>query len=126
MLRFEGSLVGMRFRPPALDIVNSLKIGDKLLARREPDNPHDENAVQVLLDPANFNTVEDRNADIFIGDLATECGWEQLPDFPIHLGYINREAAAVISGQLAEQGLDEVECVHRLSFGGKPVVELFL
>jgi len=126
MLRFEGSLVGMRFRPPALDIVNSLKIGDKLLARREPDNPHDPNAIQILLDPANFNTVEDRNGEQFIEDLAKECGWESTPEFPIHLGYINREAAEVISGQLAEQDITEIECVHRLSFGGKPVVELFL
>jgi hypothetical protein len=126
MLRFEGSLVGMRFRPPALDIVNSLKIGDKLLAIREPGNPYDENAVAVYLDPANFDTVEGRSAAVLMDELAKELVWETMPALPIQLGYINKEAAAVISGQMAEQELACVECVHRLSFGGKPVVELFL
>jgi hypothetical protein len=41
------TLVGMRFRPPALDFVERLPDGTKLLLVREPGNIHDANAVAV-------------------------------------------------------------------------------
>lgn len=125
-LSFEGSLVGMRFRPPALEITQSLKPGDKLLARREPDNAYDPNAIAIFLDPAQFDTVEDRNAAALLESLAQELAWPEVPDLPLQLGYINREAAEVISGQMDQSGVSEVECIHQLSFSGKPIVKVNL
>lgn len=42
-------MVGMKFRD-AVDLVNSLEDGTDLWLEREPDNPHDPNAVKVLYD----------------------------------------------------------------------------
>jgi hypothetical protein len=50
MLKFEANLVGMHFRPPAKDVVNNLAANTELLVRRQPDNPYDTNALQVLLE----------------------------------------------------------------------------
>lgn len=49
MLKFEANLVGMHFRPPAKDVVNNLAANTELLVQRQPDNPYDTNALQVLL-----------------------------------------------------------------------------
>ena len=44
----------MSFRPPADAILQCLPIGTELFLRAEPTNPHDSNAVQVLVDLAKF------------------------------------------------------------------------
>ena len=44
---YEESVVGMRFRRESLAAVQYLKVGDSLVLRREPDNPHDKNAIRV-------------------------------------------------------------------------------
>lgn len=132
MLRFEGNLVGMRFRPPALDIVANLPLGTRLLARRQPENPHDENAIQIFLDEALFK--ENKLAGdpaMLLNKLAKEYSWQDRYDpecweLPVFLGYINRDAAAVISGQLDQDGILEVPCTFQTSMTGQPqiVVEL--
>lgn len=43
----KAALVGMKFRPPALDFVERLPDQTKLLLVREPGNTHDPNAVAV-------------------------------------------------------------------------------
>lgn len=43
----RAALVGMKFRPPALDTVERLPDGTELLLVREPGNTHDHNAVAV-------------------------------------------------------------------------------
>lgn len=43
----RAALVGMKFRPPALDVVERLPDGTKLLLVREPGNLYDRNAVAV-------------------------------------------------------------------------------
>lgn len=43
----RAALVGMKYYPPALDIVERLPEGTKLLLVREPANTHDPNAVAV-------------------------------------------------------------------------------
>jgi hypothetical protein len=68
-------LVGTHFRgPEAKEYVSALMIGDELYIEREPSNPHDQNAIAVYSSPNGM-----------------------------HLGYINRSAAAWISGWL-DQG----------------------
>ncbi len=44
---YEESVVGMRFRRESLAAVQHLKVGDCLFLRREPDNPHDKNAIRA-------------------------------------------------------------------------------
>jgi hypothetical protein len=48
-------IVGMAFRPPANDVIMLLPTGAKLTLIREPDNPHDIDAIKVLLDDFNEN-----------------------------------------------------------------------
>jgi hypothetical protein len=43
------NLVGISHTPCARDVVPLLKDGTPLLLLREPDNPHDPNAIQVYL-----------------------------------------------------------------------------
>jgi hypothetical protein len=50
-------IVGAKFRPPAQEVLTLLPAGAELLLRRQPDNPHDGNAVQVLL-PISEDTSE--------------------------------------------------------------------
>ena len=42
-------IVGAHFRPPAKQLLEVLPIGTPMLLRAEPDNPYDENAIQVLV-----------------------------------------------------------------------------
>ena len=44
-----GLLVGMHFNPPSKWVTAQLPAGTKLTLRAEPDNPWDENAIQVWL-----------------------------------------------------------------------------
>jgi hypothetical protein len=44
---YEESVVGMRFRLESMAAVQHLVAGDLLFLRREPDNPHDKNAIRV-------------------------------------------------------------------------------
>lgn len=43
----QTKLVGMQYRPPALDLVERIPDGTQLLLIREPGNIHDPNAVAV-------------------------------------------------------------------------------
>jgi hypothetical protein len=75
-------IVGAKFRPPAQEVLALLPAGAELLLRRQPDNPHDGNAVQVLL-PISESLSEDiiNELDAAGVDLDTET---------LHLGYIPR------------------------------------
>lgn len=44
-------LVGSHFHPPAKALLEHLPQGAPLILRREPDNPYDPNAIEVLLQP---------------------------------------------------------------------------
>lgn len=47
MKLLHAPLVGMRFRPPALTIVQGLGMDEPLTLQREPENKFDPNAVQI-------------------------------------------------------------------------------
>lgn len=86
-------IVGARFRPPAQEVLDNLPAGAKLLLRRQPDNPYDGNAVQVML---NFDAVADLPDSTRVSHVLID--HEKLPqDFPLHLGFIPREAAAKLA-----------------------------
>lgn len=44
---FEGAVAGYQYYNGAA-VISQLRIGDPLVLRREPDNPHDELAIEVL------------------------------------------------------------------------------
>lgn len=47
MAKMLTSIAGVAYRPGARDVLNRLNKGHLLELRREPDNPHDRNAVAV-------------------------------------------------------------------------------
>jgi hypothetical protein len=123
-LRFEGHLVGMRFRPPADVIVGNLAAGTDLVLMRQPDNPHDENAIAVLLagfQGEDFTELRDEaEAAATAQGLVVE---EWLTD-PIYLGFISRNEAALISKELdaAERDGRNVEAKLSFNLEGRPKV----
>lgn len=88
MTIYKSQLVGMHFRPPAKAVLAHLPSGAPLSIFREDDNPYDEFAIQVLVEP---KEVPESQCD----DLANECAsmgrdWAEivLAKEPIHLGYL--------------------------------------
>lgn len=72
MTKFTAPIVGMSFRPPAFKVLSQLPFGTELWVKRQPDNPYDPNACQVLL--PGFS------ASGSLADLYKECLIEALPD----------------------------------------------
>jgi hypothetical protein len=89
-MNYSLLIVGARFRPPAEDILNNLAAGTPLLLRRQPQNPHDANAIQVLLDWKDEGLLE---------ALVLQCAEEASAEVenPIHLGFIPRDHAAALA-----------------------------
>lgn len=87
-------IVGARFRPPAQEVLDSLPAGAKLLLRRQPDNPYDRNAVQVL-----WPNTENIEVGRWFGyGEANETGIATVnAELPLHLGFIPREVAAKLA-----------------------------
>lgn len=121
MPTLSAPLVGMRFRPPALTILQGLGMDQPLRLRREPENEYDENAIAVHL-PEGWESVDP--------DLAKEAEAEataaggSLPASP-QLGYIARSIAtdwAPILDGLSKEDWPEA----KLTFGerGDPRVSL--
>lgn len=93
-------IVGARYRPPAQAILAALPQGTRLLLQPEPLNPHDPNAVMVIV-PEIPEAAHDHLTDelasygMSLEEVLSSCPW--------HLGYVPREAqprpagAAVLS-----------------------------
>ena len=60
MTTVTAPLVGMRHHPGAPEALELLGFGDSLILKREPENPYDENAIQVW------------TSDILLGYIARE------------------------------------------------------
>lgn len=91
------AIVGARFRPPAKEVLDNLSSGTKLLLRRQPDNPYDMNAVQVLL-PLDQDHGETVNTLIQ--------GAEVDMSEPLHLGFIPRGDAVEVAKWMDKMGND--------------------
>jgi len=50
MTTYQYPIVGMRFRPPATEVVNALWVNCRLQLMAEPMNPYDSNAIAVWVD----------------------------------------------------------------------------
>ena len=74
----EVLCVGMHFRPAqAREIASALEPGNTLQLEREPENPHDPNAIKVIYD---------------------------LDGEPVHIGYIERDKAIYIADEFDAVG----------------------
>ena len=95
-------IVGSHFRPPAKQLLTVLPLGCGLLLRPEPDNPYDENAVQVLVSITSTFPIS-RWAEL--GQALDGTGFEpqdlvreEKINGPLQLGYIPRSGTKTAKG----------------------------
>lgn len=103
-MEFTGNLVGMNFRPPAKAVTDNMPSPIQVICRRQHDNPHDENAIQVLL---RKEDIPEDKREALEKIIASECERLIIDDvvWPLHLGYIDRKTAAEASPKI-DLGLD--------------------
>lgn len=132
MLRsFNSPLVGMRFRPPAEDIVNNLPGGAVLRLVLQPENPHDADAICVLL--YGFSAVDGAVHQALFKtlygnyEIQAPHKLEMFTD-PIQLGFIANsdktggKHASSIGAFMRMDGLEQVEGTLSFSADAKPQV----
>lgn len=125
------AIVGARFRPPAVGLLSVLPGGARLLVRREPENPYDANALQVLADHATLDEIPNQqlqpavegfgfgvNAEGRVCDPETQ---QELPG-PIHLGYIPRGDAELLAGSFDSESVSETRGSLTFDLQGRPCV----
>lgn len=91
------TLVGMKFRPPALGLLAALPSGFPLVLSREPGNVHDSNAIQVLVTSRDELLSLDEQ---MVNEKLAGFGFERddiVARLPFHLAYVPREDASEIS-----------------------------
>jgi hypothetical protein len=111
-------LVGMYFHPPAEDVVGLLSGDTELEIVRQPDNPHDPNACQVLL---HGFCEGGRHQDLY-DQFSTHEGVTN----PLMLGYIGAKTGHAKLVAKAMDDLGHTSWLGELTFlpDGKPAVNL--
>jgi hypothetical protein len=113
-MRYSLPIVGARFRPPSVGLLDALPLGFPLVLRREPSNPHDANAVQVVLaDADEFAALARARVNAMLEGFGSSYD-DVARALPWHLGYIPREEAAHIAPALDAAGVAELPA--RLAF----------
>lgn len=129
-LKFSAPIVGMRFRPPAAIIMGNLPLDAKLGLQREPNNPYDPNAIQVLL-PLPWEDEHPRIVEAvrewFRDQEKSQEDCEEYISNPAFLGYIKKEIAETIAGQW-DKDEDKIVVHCKLKFGvsGGPEADIEL
>jgi hypothetical protein len=110
----KAPIVGMYFHPPAEDVINLLSGGTELRVVRQPDNPHDPNACQVLLDGFCEGGIHE--------DLFHQFCEHPRANNPLMLGYIGAKTGDAMVLASAMDAIGIKECTGELTFGldGKP------
>lgn len=117
LLPFSAPIVGAKFRPPAADVLNNLPGDKELILVREPENPHDANAIKVMLEQPHVDEVlavvcegEDERNEVELDDSER-----------LHLGYIPRDKAESFAPWIDKMG---GTCAGKLAFNleGRPQV----
>lgn len=113
-------IVGAFHRPPAKALLSVLPAGTVLLARPEPENPHDPNAIAIWLRSAD---IPHSHADA-IATAVAGYGFTSTDIFEAsehHLGYIPAKIAVFLAPKM-----DGEEHQGKLTFdlGGKPKIDL--
>lgn len=126
MARFTAPIVGMHFRPPAKDILNNLAAGTELLLEHQPENPHDGDAVRVLLYGFTMGGQHERLFQQFDADISNE---GRLTD-PFMLGFIanSEKTGGKFASQLVKcfELMEVPSIAAKLSFtlAGAPAAEM--
>lgn len=114
-------IVGARHRPPADIILNGLPKGTPLLLRRDPDNPYDSNAIEVVL-PAGWQAnVPTDDFVVIMGNISVSSESPPPDDTPFMLGFIPKGLAEVLAPKMDENP-GEVNCLLDFDATGKPCV----
>lgn len=113
-------LRGQYHRKPAPTILSLLPTGCTLLARREPSNEFDPNAIMVLVDD-----LEGSYPDVATAVMEA-CEEQELecPDLSstLHLAYIGKEFAEILAPRMDEAGVDDVPGFLAYMPDGKPAI----
>ncbi len=123
-MRVTSLIVGARFRPPAAGLLSVLGAGAPLMVRREPQNPYDPNALQVLVETSTLAKLpisQLQAACEGFGFGAEEiCGRDAPPEW--HLGYVPRGEALELAAAFDASGASEVPGEFTFDLAGKPSV----
>lgn len=113
-------IVGSVYRPPSKALLAVLPAGTLLLARPEPENPHDPNAIMVVLPTGAIpHTHKDVIATAVAGygftsdDIFEAAEW--------HVGYIPAKIAVHLAPKMAGE---EAEGKLTFDLAGKPKIDL--
>jgi len=113
-------IVGAHFRPPAKALLSILPSGTPLVARPEPENPYDANAIAVWLASANIpHTADEALAEAAAGYGFTVESIREVAEW--HLGYIPAKIAVALAPQMAGA---EASGTLVFDLTGKPRVSL--
>ena len=126
---------GAQFRPPASGLLSVLGSGSALLVRREPDNPYDPNALQVLVRCEELEKLPEEQLQAAVegfGFSSAEVLGEELIDRgrvraerPVtewHLGYIPRVEALQLASHFDASGVKEIPASFIFDLSGRPAV----
>lgn len=93
MKSYTIPIVGARFRPPADAVLQLLPANAPLKMHRQPENPYDENAIQLMLP----DWVKTYPQIVEHPDVSKHYDEENQPPVDLHLGYIPKDFAAKIA-----------------------------
>lgn len=120
LLPFSAPIVGARFRPPAADVLNLMAMDTHLACVREPLNPHDENAIKIMVHrnyiESILNVIAEDNPQA-----VEEISFDDEGRF--HLGYVPRGKAEMLAPILDKGALVQT-CKLSFNVEGRPQVEL--
>jgi hypothetical protein len=129
-----SSIVGAKFRPPAAGVLSVLPGSASLIVRREPSNPYDPNALQVLVpadvlaalpQPQLLAAIEGFGftlGEAGPGQIVTNDYARSPLEMPLHLGYVPRTEAATLAGAFDKVGVSEVPAELTFATDGAPRV----
>lgn len=83
-MRIETAIAGASFREEGTEIVSTLPVGQRFRLEMEPSNPHDRNAVKVLVDDYEYGRRKPQT---------------------YHLGYIPRKWSGTVTAALKNNKL---------------------
>lgn len=113
-------IVGAHYRPPAKALLSVLPAGTTLLARPEPENEHDPNAIMIVLRSSDIpHSHAEAIATAVAGfgftsdEIFSQAEW--------HVGYIPAKIAIMLAPKLVGQ---EAEGKLTFDLAGKPKIDL--
>lgn len=120
MPKFHTLIVGAHFRPPAKQCLAHLASGAELTLEEENDNPYDQGAVRVMLDPG---LIPDSEHEVLEGELL-EAGvtLEQLMSGgSIKIGFVPaQDGKPLIKARLSDPTILGNQQVREIMHGDEP------